>query len=75
MVVNLDIVLHWCADESYHFPRVPITSTDMGYTIHDQLFVLVYMDLVTKVTCVIRNGIEVAVGMAPTSLLVARVNS
>ena len=52
-----------------------IISTDMGYTIHDQLFVLVYMDLVTKVTCVIRNGIEVAVGMAPTSLLVARVNS
>ena len=46
----------------YHFPRVAITSTDMGNTVHDQLFVLV------------RNGIEVVVGMAPTNLLLARVN-
>ena len=62
-------------NESYHLPRVAITSTDMGYSIHDQLFILVYMELVTKITCVIRNGIEVAVAMAPMSLLVARIST
>lgn len=38
MVANLNIVLHWCADESYHLPSVAITSTDMGYSIHNFSF-------------------------------------
>jgi len=75
MVVNLNIVLHWCADESYHLPRVTSTITDVSYSIHDQFFILVYMELVSKVAHMIGNGIEAAMGITPVSLLVARVNT
>jgi len=75
VVVNLQIVLYWRADESYHLPRVTSTITDVSYSIHDQLFISVYMEPVPKVAHMIGNGIEVAMGITPMSLVVARVNT
>ena len=75
MVVNLQIVFYWSADESHHLPGVTNMITDVSYSIHDQFFISVYMEPVPKVAHMIGNGIEAAMGITPMSLVVARVNT
>ena len=58
MLVDLHIVLHWHRCKGYNPPTEAINSTNMCDSIHAQLFILIYMKFVSKITRAAWNWVQ-----------------
>ena len=56
--VDFHIVFNWHCYESNNFTTISVSRTDVCYIIHDQFFVLIQVNFVSKIFSRIWEGID-----------------
>ena len=75
MGVNLNVVFHRHGDEPCNLATEPINCTNVCYTVHHQLLILVYVKLMTKIVGSIWDRIHLLCCCCPTSMVIGGIHS